>query len=100
MAQKNKLPPTWMTLQADGVTVRLSKPSEANGVQVDQLSLRAPTVRDIRSAQAGSGDEEQRELNLFASLAEVGVKDLEGLALKDYTRLQAGYFRLLQDDEL
>jgi len=80
--------------------VRLSKPSEANGVQVDQLSLRAPTVRDIRTAQAGSGDEEQRELNLFASLAEVGVKDLEGLALKDYTRLQAGYFRLLQDDEL
>lgn len=100
MAQKIKLPPTWMTLQADGVTVRLSKPSEANGVQVDQLSLRAPTVRDIRTAQAGSGDEEQRELNLFASLAEVGVKDLEGLALKDYTRLQAGYFRLLQDDEL
>ncbi|ORL62380.1 phage tail assembly protein [Pseudomonas putida] len=100
MAQKIKTPPTWMTLQADRVTVRLSKPSEANGVQVDQLSLRAPTVRDIRTAQAGSGDEEQRELNLFASLAEVGVKDLEGLALKDYTRLQAGYFRLLQDDEL
>jgi len=100
MAQKIMTPPTWMTLQADRVTVRLSKPSEANGVQVDQLSLRAPTVRDIRTAQAGSGDEEQRELNLFASLAEVGVKDLEGLALKDYTRLQAGYFRLLQDDEL
>ena len=100
MAQKIKTPPTWMALQADRVTVRLSKPSEANGVQVDQLSLRAPTVRDIRTAQAGSGEEEQRELNLFASLAEIGVKDLEGLALKDYTRLQAGYFRLLQDDEL
>lgn len=99
MAQIKK-DPTWLTLQADRVTVKLTKPAEANGMQVDQLSLRAPTVRDIRSAQAGSGDEEQRELNLFASLAEVGVKDLEGLALKDYTRLQAGYFRLLQDDEL
>ncbi|WP_434088991.1 phage tail assembly protein [Acinetobacter baumannii] len=46
------------------------------------------------------GDDEQRELNLFASLAEVGIKDLEGLALKDYGRLQNGYFRLVQDDEL
>ncbi|MDH1100152.1 phage tail assembly protein [Pseudomonas mosselii] len=100
MAQAKKLP-QWLTVDAERVTVRLSRPSEANGVQVDSLSLRAPTVRDIRNAQAGgAGDDEQRELNLFASLAEVGVKDLEGLALKDYSRLQTGYFRLVQDDEL
>lgn len=93
--------PSWLKLSADGVVVKLTRPSEANGVQVDSLALRSPTVRDIRAAQsAASGDDEQRELNLFASLAEVGVKDLEGLALKDYGRLQAGYFRLVQDDEL
>lgn len=100
MAQAKKLP-QWMMLSAERVTVRLSRPSEANGLQVDSLSLRAPTVRDIRNAQlGGAGDDEQRELNLFASLAEVGVKDLEGLALKDYSRLQSGYFRLVQDDEI
>lgn len=100
MAQA-KMIPQWLTVDAERVTVRLSRPSEANGVQVDSLSLRAPTVRDIRNAQAGAvSDDEQRELNLFASLAQVGVKDLEGLALKDYSRLQAGYFRLVQDDEL
>ncbi len=100
MAQA-KQPPQWLTLDSERVTVRLSRPSEANGVQVDSLTLRAPTVRDIRNAQAGGGtDDEQRELNLFASLAEVGIKDLEGLALKDYSRLQSGYFRLVQDDEL
>jgi len=100
MAQAKNLP-QWLTLSADHVTVRLSRPSEANGVQIDTLSLRAPTVRDIRAAQAGgASDDEQRELNLFASLAEVGVKDLEGLALKDYNRLQTGYFRLVQDDGL
>ena len=87
-------------MTAEAVTVRLSKSVEANGVQVDKLQLRAPTVRDIRNAQAGAEDEEQRELGLFASLAEVSVKDLEGMALKDYTRLQAGYFRLVQEDEL
>lgn len=93
--------PTWMTLADDRVSVKLSVPVEANGVRVDTLSLRAPTVRDIRAAQQTStGDDEQRELNLFASLAEVGPKDLEGMSLKDYSRLQAGYFRLVQDDEL
>ncbi len=92
---------SYLVLEADRVTVKLSRPSECNGVQVDTISLRAPTVRDIRSAQqATNGDDEQRELNLFASLAEVGVKDLEGLTLKDYSRLQSGYFRLVQDDEL
>ncbi|MBH3358774.1 phage tail assembly protein [Pseudomonas guariconensis] len=100
MSNKKTIP-SWMNLAADRVTVRLTKPSEANGVQVDSLSLRAPTVRDIRNAQGtGGGDDEQRELNLFSSLAEVGVKDLEGLALKDYSRLQTAYFRLVQDDEL
>ncbi|MBC3410271.1 phage tail assembly protein [Pseudomonas sp. SWRI107] len=96
-----KKTPAFLTVEADRVTVRLSKPTELNGVQMDHLSLRAPTVRDIRAAQTTTvGDDEQRELNLFASLAEVGVKDLEGLTLKDYTRVQAGYFRLVQDDEL
>ncbi|AIC18603.1 hypothetical protein EY04_06770 [Pseudomonas chlororaphis] len=93
--------PAFLQVDVDRVAVKLSKPSECNGVTVDTLTLRAPTVRDIRAAQlTADGDDEQRELNLFASLAEVSVKDLEGLALKDYTRLQAGYFRLVQDDEL
>lgn len=99
MTQATKIP-GWLTVSADRVVVRLSRATEANGVQVDSLSLRAPTVRDLRAAQSGNADDETRELNLFASLAEVGVKDLEGLSLKDYSRLQSGYFRLVQDDEL
>lgn len=93
--------PAWLSLSADRVSVTLSKPTELNGVTVDTVSLRSPTVRDIRAAQQGAGaDDEQRELNLFASLAEVSTKDLEGMALKDYTRLQTGYFRLVQDDDV
>lgn len=97
----SKPAPKYLKLTAENVTITLTKPSEMNGIKVDTITLRAPTVRDIRvSAQTGGDDDEQRELNLFASLAEVAVKDLEGLALKDYSRLQAGYFRLVQDDEV
>ena len=93
--------PKFLTLTDAGITVRLSRPAEMNGVQTDSIHLRAPTVRDVRAASTtAAGDEEQAELNLFASLAEVATKDLEGLALKDYTRLQTGYFRLVQDDEV
>ncbi|SED12359.1 Phage tail assembly chaperone protein, E, or 41 or 14 [Pseudomonas saponiphila] len=100
MTQAKKTP-AWMTLSTDSVVVALTKAVELNGVQCDKITLRAPTVRDVRAANiAAGGDDEQRELALFSSLAEVGSKDLEGMTLKDYQRLQAGYFRLVQDDEL
>ena len=57
------------------------------------------TVRDIRLAGKVAGDDaEERELQLFASLAQVSRQDLEGLKLSDYQRLQGAYFRLVQDD--
>ncbi|HCR1541441.1 TPA: phage tail assembly protein [Pseudomonas aeruginosa] len=94
MTQENRLP-GWLTLDADAALVRLSRPAQCNGVSVDTLTLRAPTVRDIRLA---GDDAEERELQLFASLAQVSRQDLEGLKLSDYQRLQGAYFRLVQDD--
>ena len=97
----NKPLPKYLKLTAESVTINLSKPTEMNGIKVDTIILRAPTVRDIRnSTQTSGGDDEQREMNLFASLAEVHVKDLEGLAYKDYNRLATGYTFLVRDDEL
>ncbi|RRV72490.1 phage tail assembly protein [Pseudomonas sp. p99-361] len=97
----SKQAPKFLTLTAENVTVRLSKPTTLNGVDQATITLRAPTVKDIRSAgQTSDGDDAQREMSLFASLAEVGVKDLEGLTYKDYNRIATGYNFLVQDDEL
>lgn len=97
----SKPAPKYLKLTAENVTITLTKPSEMNGIKVDTITLRAPTVRDIRvSAQTGGDDDEQRELNLFASLAEVSVKDLEGLTYKDYNRISTGYTFLVREDEL
>lgn len=98
MSDLKKLP-AWLTITPENAVVKLSKPSEINSVMVDQLTLRSPTVREVRAANATSGgDDELREMHLFASLSEAGTKDLEGLKLTDYQRLQAAYFRLVQDD--
>ncbi|UMY64035.1 phage tail assembly protein [Pseudomonas sp. LS.1a] len=93
--------PKYLKLTAENVTITLTKPTEMNGIKLDTITLRAPTVRDIRvSTQTGGDDDEQRELNLFASLAEVSAKDLEGLTYKDYNRVAAGYSFLVREDEL
>jgi hypothetical protein len=96
-----KKTPAWLNLTDEGVTVTLRYPTELNSVKTDKITLRAPTVRDVRTAQTTSGnDAEKREMQLFASLAEVGVSDLEHLKLLDYQRVQEGYFRLVNEDEL
>jgi hypothetical protein len=97
----SKSMPAWLSLTTDQVLVTLSCPSEINGVTVDKLALRSPTVRDVREANREvTGDDEQRELVLFSALSGAPVADLEGLKLVDYNRLQAGYFRLDNDDGL
>nr|WP_249490789.1 phage tail assembly protein [Pseudomonas sp. HS6] len=91
--------PAWLSLTTDQVLVTLSCPSEINGVTVDKLALRSPTVGDVRAANREvGGDDEQRELVLFAALSGASVADLEGLKLVDFNRLQAGYFRMDNDD--
>lgn len=98
-ADYSKSLPAWLSVTAENAVVSLSRPSEINGVQIDKLTLRSPTVREVRAAdRAAGGDDEQRELVLFAELAGAAIADLEGLKVVDYNRLQAGYFRLEQDD--
>lgn len=93
--------PSWMQIDAEGVMVKLTAPSTINGVKVDSIRLRSPTLLEVRTAQkANPGDDEKMELMLFSSLAEAGPGDLEGLKLKDYVRVQNAYFRMGEDDEL
>ncbi|WPN45086.1 phage tail assembly protein [Pseudomonas sp. P8_241] len=96
---KDNVLPKWLQL-GDGIaTIMLSKASQANGIQVDKLTLREPTVREMRAAtlQGGTNEEEQ-EMVLFCSLASIGRADLEGLLMRDYRRLQTAYFRVGADD--
>ncbi|MFJ4193940.1 phage tail assembly protein [Pseudomonas sp. NPDC089534] len=93
--------PKWLQLSDEGLRISLKYPTELNGVKVDTLAMRAPCVRDVRAAQATSnGDAEQREISLFASLTQTPEAELVTLKMVDYGRLQAGYFRLVEDDEV
>jgi hypothetical protein len=92
--------PSWLELTDEGANITLRKASEINQVKVQRVSLRAPTVAELRAATLqAAGDAEKREVILFASLADAGTKDMEALTIVDYNRIQAGYFRLVEDDE-
>lgn len=93
--------PSFITLTETGVTVKLAKPVEANGVKVDVLTLREPTIRQLRTAKASSGgDREQEEIVLFSALAEISMADIDNMGVINYGRLQEGYFCVVKDNEL
>ncbi|WP_099587377.1 phage tail assembly protein [Pseudomonas sp. 2822-17] len=98
MKRKLKELPSWLTIGTDCATINLTRPSDVNGVTVDQLTLRAPTLREVRASDAiGGADVVLREVTLFASLTDVGTKDIDGLKMTDYARVQTAYSQLLLD---
>lgn len=93
--------PSWMALSDDGVTVTLKHKANLNGVVTDKLMMRAPSMKDVMASKvAGNGDYEQVELHLFCSLLTATKEELMALKFKDYMRLQAGYFRLVEEDDV
>jgi hypothetical protein len=101
MAQDKNENPEWLTVSADSAIIKLSKIVKVNQVDTDQLTMRSPTIREVRNAtKTAPGDEEQIELILFASLTDAGTNDLGELSVRDYKRLQAGYFRLVREDRV
>lgn len=95
----SKQAPTWLTIGPESITVRLSRLTVLNGIKQDKITLRIPTIGDLRmAAKRAPEDKEEQEIYLFASLAECGPDDIQRLPVLDYNRLQEGYFRLVADD--
>lgn len=96
----NKELPAWITdLDGEGVTVQLSVAASINGVEVDSLRLRSPTLAEVRKVQKmNKGDPDAVELQLFASLSDAPPADIAALKLKDYNRVNIAYFRMVEED--
>ena len=96
----SKNTPHWLAVDDDGATITLTHPTNLNGVKQNKVRLRAPTIADLRAAKRKFPDDsEGQEIQLFASLAECGFEEIELMRLKDYTRVQAGYFRLVAEGD-
>ena len=91
--------PDWLQVTPEHAVVTLTKPSIVNGMKVDTITMRSPTLKESRdSNESHPKDENAAEMMLFTSLCSACRADLEGLSVKDYVRLQRGYFRLVTED--
>lgn len=68
--------------------IKLENPIKIDGVEVNEITLRAPKVRDILIASKKNVSEAEREVTLIANLAEIPVEAIEDLGLKDYVTIQ------------
>ncbi|MBU9662197.1 phage tail assembly protein [Burkholderia multivorans] len=74
------------------VKIKLKYPVSFDGVLRDEIVMRRPKVRDMRAAsKQAQGDDELREIVLFATLADVAPDELEGMDMVDYDAMQRAY---------
>lgn len=100
-ANASKKTPKWLAVSDEGAQVNMVGVVEIGGVKLDKLTMRTPTVRDLRAATAtAKGDYEQVEVNMLCSLLMATEQEIAALSMRNYNRLQAGYFRMVEEDEL
>ena len=68
--------------------IKLSNPVKIDGVEVHELNLRTPKVRDLLIASKNNTPDSEREVNLIANLAEVPAEVIQDLDLRDYLKIQ------------
>lgn len=91
--------PPWLDVALARTVIDLSAPLSVGGVAVNTLTMRSPTIELSRMLEERAGDDSVRlEALMFAALCDADEKDLEGLTLRDYRRLRAAYFRLVDED--
>lgn len=96
--QDEKKLPNWLSFNADGeAVIKLLKEVEMNGVKQNQVIMREPTIGDVRLAKKQGKNDEDTEFYLFASLIGCSPNEVENFTLKNYSRLQEGYFRLVRE---
>lgn len=68
--------------------IKLEIPIRIDGIEVGEISLRRPKVRDLLISDRKNISESEREINLIANLAEIPAEAIQDLDLCDYLKIQ------------
>ena len=68
--------------------IKLENPIKIDGVEVNEISLRSPKVRDLIASSKRNIDEAEKEVNLIANLGEISPETVQDLDLRDYIKIQ------------
>ncbi|MGO4521110.1 phage tail assembly protein [Dyella sp. 2RAF44] len=88
---KNSDTPSYIA-EGDGqAVITLAAPATINGEKVTQITMREPTVGDMKRLQKHKGDEAEKEIYGVSSLCEISTEDVEGLSLRNFARVQEAF---------
>lgn len=68
--------------------IKLNTPIKIDGVEVHEINLRTPKVRDLLVNSKKELSESEREIRLIANLSEVPIESIQDLDLRDYLKIQ------------
>lgn len=68
--------------------ITLGHPIRVNGVEMQEVRLRRPKVRDRLIVDKMTVSDAEKEISLVANLAEISKEAVEELDLADYTQIQ------------
>lgn len=80
--------PEYLTETDDGLTIKLTRPVEIDGSEVNAITMREPTVQDQLDVQAIKGSEAHREVTLMANLCSLTPDQVKAMTMRNYRRLQ------------
>lgn len=75
----------------------LKYPFTAAGKKIEKLTLRRPTVKDLRSVSRFGDTDEDKEIGLMATLAGMIPEDMDAMDAADYRALQDSFRDMLAE---
>lgn len=75
----------------------LKYPFTAAGKKVEKLTLRRPTVKDLRTVGRFGDTDEDKEIGLIANLAGLIPEDMDQMDAADYKALQDSFRAMLAE---
>jgi hypothetical protein len=69
--------------------IKLDYPIKIDGATVNEISLRRPTVKDMRVARTSGKSDADQEVSLIANLAQIAPADVDNLDIADFVKVQA-----------
>ena len=75
--------------------IKLKHPITVDGVEVQELTMRRPKVRDMIAAEKGAGSDAEKELRMFSNLCEITPQTIEEMDMIDYKAMQEAYVGFL-----
>jgi hypothetical protein len=78
--------------------ITLSEPIKKDGIEIQTLSMREPTVEDMLAIRKTTAPTPEQEIELFSNLCQLEPENMLSIKWKDYLKIQRTYSKLIGEE--